>query len=117
MIPPVLLVLIAVLISSFGQVSLKYGMNLVGPISVGLKVIQAMFTPYVALGLLVYLLSSIFCLTALSREEVSYLYPLIAMGYVIVAVLSWWFFGDKIMALRWVGIVLICAGVALVARS
>lgn len=118
MIPPVFLVLIAVLISSFGQVALKQGMNLVGEISnVGPKVIKAMFTPYVALGLLLYLLSSIFWLTALSREELSYLYPLIAMGYVIVALLSWWFFGDKIMALRWIGIVLICAGVTLVARS
>ena len=116
-----LLVLIAVLLASFGQVAMKHGMNLVGsfgPGGVVLGLLKAVFTPYVFLGFALYLISSFFWLMVLKQaKQLSYVYPLIASTYVIVLFLSWVLLQEKITLVRSVGVVLICIGVAFVARS
>lgn len=119
---PLVLVLIAVALGAFGQVSLKYGVGLLkdfGPLGGGtiLSLVRAIFTPYVFFGFLLYGISSLFWLFVLQQKELSYLYPMIAVGYVLVVFLSWRFFGDHVGWLRVAGVALICAGVVLVARS
>lgn len=119
---PLILVLIAVALGAFGQVSLKYGVGLLkefGPIG-GRTIIslaRAVFTPYVFFGFLLYAISSMFWLFVLQQKELSYLYPMIAVGYVLVVFLSWRIFGDHVGLMRVAGVALICAGVILVARS
>lgn len=109
-----LLVLIAVTLGSFGQVAMKWGMNHAGAFSL----LRAIFTPYVFLGFVLYGVSSLFWLTVLRKAaQLSYVYPLIASSYIIVAILSYFIFKDQLGWQRWLGIVLICVGVAFVARS
>jgi multidrug transporter EmrE-like cation transporter len=119
---PLILVLIAVVLGAVGQICLKYGVGLVkefGPVGARtiISVVRAVFTPYVFLGFLFYGLSSVFWLLVLQRSELSYLYPMIAVGYVVVVFLSWVIFHDHVGAMRLAGVALICAGVILVARS
>jgi drug/metabolite transporter (DMT)-like permease len=44
-------------------------------------------------------------------------YPFLALNMVLVALVSAFFLGETIPMLRWAGILVICAGILLVARS
>jgi len=56
-------------------------------------------------------------LAVLSWEDLSVALPLQALSYVVVAFLAQWYLGEHVGGMRWAGICMICAGVALVARS
>ena len=56
-------------------------------------------------------------LAVLSWEDLSVALPLQALSYLVVAFLAQWFLGEQVSGIRWAGICLICAGVALVTRS
>jgi len=116
----IVFLLIAISLGAFGQISLKHGMKQAGDLGkpgLGLisGVVRAVFTPYVLLGLLLYAISSGFWLVVISPGgwKLSYAYPMIAISYVLVVLLSRVFFGDKVVALQWVGIMLMCTGLAL----
>ncbi|MCL6622635.1 MAG: EamA family transporter, partial [Syntrophobacterales bacterium] len=53
----------------------------------------------------------------LAKAEVSYAYPLISLGYVFTAILAWQLFGEALTLTRFVGILITCLGVFLIARS
>ena len=50
----------------------------------------------------------------LARLDLSVAYPTVSLGYVLVIVMSKVFFKERISPARWLGVVIICAGVALV---
>jgi drug/metabolite transporter (DMT)-like permease len=56
-------------------------------------------------------------LVVLAKAEVSYAYPLISLGYVFTAILGRVLFGEAVTITRMTGILVICLGVFLVARS
>jgi drug/metabolite transporter (DMT)-like permease len=110
------LILLSVALAVTGQIFLKQGVSAEGPIT-GLNkaVLVTLFKPMVLLGLFTYGLSSIAWLVVLSRTELSFAYPMVALGYVLVFFLSWWFFDERVTWVRIVGLFLICFGVVLVA--
>jgi len=114
---------IAIALGAFGQISLKYGMKEFGALGrpglgMVLRVARAIFTPYVLLGLCLYAISSCFWLVVISPGgwALSYAYPMIAVGYVLVVLLSRVFFREAVVPLQWLGILLMCTGFALAAR-
>ena len=54
---------------------------------------------------------------AISAMQVSYAFPLLSIGYLVVAVLSIFFLKERIPASRWAAIAVIALGVALIFRS
>ena len=105
--------LIAIALGAFGQIALKLGMrglHIAGP----LALLHAIFTPYVLLGLALYAISTCFWLTVISRWQLSYAYPMIAIGYIGVVFLSLVIFKERVMPLQWVGIFLMIGGLVLV---
>jgi len=112
------MLLTSLIFSSFGQIALQHGMNRVGSVDSLSRLFHALTTPHVLLGLSLYALGALFWLTVLSRvKQLSLVYPMISLSYVLVAFLSWWIFRDQITALRIAGIFLICVGVACVGLS
>jgi drug/metabolite transporter (DMT)-like permease len=112
----VALILLSVGLAVTGQIFLKQGVSAEGAITgINKALLATILKPFVLLGLFCYGLSSFSWLIVLSRTELSYAYPMVALGYVFVFFLSWWFFDDKVTWLRVVGLVLICTGVVLVA--
>ena len=116
-----LFLLIAISLGAFGQIALKHGMKQFGSLGqpgVGMvsSVIQAILTPYVLLGLSLYAISSCFWLVVLSSWNLSYAYPMIAISYVLVVLLSRVFFREHVVPLQWLGIACMCTGLVLVAR-
>jgi multidrug transporter EmrE-like cation transporter len=110
------LILLSVALGVTGQIFLKQGVSADGPVT-GLNkaFLTTVLKPLVIMGFACYGLSSVAWLVVLSRTELSYAYPMIALGYVLVFFLSWWFFDDKVTWIRIVGLILICAGVVVVA--
>ena len=114
---------VVVLANAFGNVLLSYGMKLEGDISalpppelMGAAV-RALFHPWVAAGVLLLIVFFLARATALSWADLSYVLPATAVGYVLVAVLSYFLLHESLNPARWAGTVLIACGVLLVTRT
>ena len=120
---PVVLVLIAVVISVLGQLSLKVAMNQVGAIDAEslarpMETLTRVFsTPLVWLGLSCYGVSALLWLVVLSRLDLSYAYLMLASMYVLIPLVSRLFLGERIPPMRWLGMGVVVLGVVIVARS
>ena len=105
---------IVVLSNAFGNFFMKRGLpesaHLAGP----LDFIGALFQPWVALGVVLLVLWQLSRMTLLSWADLSYVLPVTSVGYVVVALIGKLLLQEEITAQRWMGIVLIVAGVALV---
>ena len=116
------LVLTGVLLNAAAQLFLKSGTNAVGHfefhldnvVPIGLKVAT---NPYILGGLTCYVVSVVIWIMALSRVPVSIAYPMLSIGYVVNAVLAYYFFGEALTAQKLLGIGFIVVGVWIVARS
>lgn len=79
-----------------------------------MEYIGALFQPWVALGVVLLIVWQLSRMALLSWADLSYVVPVTAVGYVVVALLGRLFLDEHITVARWAGIVLIVAGVALV---
>jgi multidrug transporter EmrE-like cation transporter len=68
-------------------------------------------------GMLCYAASVCVWVAALSKAPVSTAYPMLSLGYVVVAAVSVAWLGETLTVPKVLGIALICAGVFLVSRS
>ncbi len=103
-----------------GQLLMKRGMMSFGTFPVSqllVNIIPMFLNPWVFVGLICFGLSSVFWLVVLSRMELSLVYPMVSVAYVIVALLSWYFFKENLSLIRWAGIAVIVLGVVLISRS
>ncbi len=118
----ILLLLITVGLNVAGQLLMKQGMSQVGAIHGNLAVIaesvlRAFLNPYVIGGVGAYGLSSIFWLILLSRVDLSYAYPALSLGYVLITLVSAFLLGEDVSNMRWLSVAVICVGVILLSRS
>ena len=110
-----LFLFIAISLGAVGQIALKYGMKNVHVTGL-MALLQAVFTPYVLLGLGLYAVSSGFWLVVLSKWKLSYAYPMIAISYIGVVFLARLVFHEKVAPLQWIGIFMMCLGLVLVVK-
>jgi len=66
------------------------------------------------LGFAMMALAYFALLEILSRANVSYVVPVTSLSYVVGAVGGRWFLGEDVTHRRWIGVLLVCAGVVLV---
>lgn len=119
---PIYFILLSILLVSSGQLILKFGMTQLGVLDFSLgsiadTAIKIALTPYVIIGVLLFGLSSVLWLTALSRAELSYAYPLFSIGYAIVSISSWFLFNEKMNGFRIAGIAIIILGVSILSLN
>jgi len=113
-----ILVLACVIIGVFGQLFMKKGMNSIGNVDLkelfSQRILSIVFQKYVFVGIVLYIFASILWLAVLSKAELSFAYPLIGIGYIFTSILAWFFFGEKLTLIRFLGILFICGGVYLI---
>ncbi len=117
-----ILLLVTVSLNVFGQLMMKRGMSSVGVITGDLGMLadsltRAVMNPFVLAGVASYGVSTIFWLVLLSRVELSYAYPALSMGYVLITLVSAFLLGEQVSAMRWAGVFIIVTGVILVTRG
>ena len=77
----------------------------------------AFFEKFIIAGLLLNAFAAVFWLLALSDLELSYVFPFLALNYVIIPIGSSVLYREKLTPKRLLGIGIICIGVLLIALS
>ena len=112
------LILTGVLLNALAQIPLKKGVQAAGGVSFALGPLVKLFLqPWVLLGIACYVVSLAIWLGALSKVDVNFAYPFLALGFLANALLARWVLGEPISPLRWVALGVIVLGVALQALS
>jgi uncharacterized membrane protein len=118
------LILTSVVLAGFAQITLKAGVNHVtdasggGELRMSAENLRTLLTsPIVWGGLILFGLSAIVWLFALSRASLSFAYPFAALSYVLIVVFSILVLHETVPALRWLGVAFIVTGIILVAQT
>ncbi|HLJ90385.1 MAG TPA: hypothetical protein VKZ53_26490 [Candidatus Angelobacter sp.] len=111
----------AIALASCGHLLIKLGLTSAaqGAIGLGLlaKIAHYLLQPIVVGGLAVYGLGTALWIYAVSQRNISFLYPLTALNYVIVTLGGKFLFGEVIPSGRWIGIGVVAIGVGLLQLS
>src|SRR4249920_2705482 len=116
----VALLLFAVVSAATGQVMLKHGMQVASARAAhdgGSLALRAATSPWVLLGLVVFGVSAIAWLAALSRVPLSVAYPFNAVGYLLILTASIVVLHERANALTWAGTFLVVSGLLIVVLS
>jgi drug/metabolite transporter (DMT)-like permease len=112
-----------VFFSSFGNVLLSRGMKQIGeivdfsPAALAATFLRTFANGSIWLGILSLLIFFVSYLLLLSWADFSYVQPASAIGYALVAVLGYFVLGEFVSPTRWLGVLIISAGVVLVGRT
>jgi drug/metabolite transporter (DMT)-like permease len=119
---PRLLIWISVVLSAVAQILLKQGMLNLRRDTTSNGGVLALFGGVLKQGFVwmwgvLFVLATVLWVLGIERVDLSYAYPLVSFGYVLVSVLAAIFFKEKVRADRWIAIFVICIGVYLIAGS
>ena len=107
------ILLLSIILNSAGQMLFKLS-RVVHPQSS----LLALFLDWqIWVGFILYALSTVVWLWVLSRVQLSYAYPVLALSYPIVVGLSVLLFSEHIQLIHWIGVGLIVCGVSLIPRT
>ena len=112
----------AMLMSTTGQLSLKYGMNQIGAFAFSPDAILAIIphvalNPFILLGFAGFMGGSVVWLAVLSRVPLSLAYPVLALNYLIIVVEAWLILKEDVSLGRVLGVAVIVIGVIVVGLS
>jgi multidrug transporter EmrE-like cation transporter len=105
------------LLGAAAQILIKSGANTLERPAVVEMVVRIFTTPTLFIGYSLYGLSVILLVLALRHGELSLLYPVIALTFVWVTILSVLIFHDSMNPLKLSGIAIIVCGVAILGRG
>lgn len=117
------LILVSVTLAAVAQITLKSGVNRVtgaqgGTLQLGGDALKSLvMSPLVLGGLVLFGLSAVVWLFALSRASLSFAYPFAALGYVLIMAFSILVLHETVPPLRWMGVACIVVGIVLVAQT
>jgi uncharacterized membrane protein len=103
-----------------GHLLIKAGLNALTAVPPGTgvvgRVLHLLLQPAVAGGLMVYVSGTVCWMRAVSQKEISFLYPLSSLNYVLVAAASAVLFHEVISPRRAAGVLLVVTGMVLMNR-
>lgn len=109
-------VLGTVLLTVAGQLLIKRGMTQIGSLPVVTRGLPAFIwtvltNPSNFSGLACAFLAALCWMAALTKCELSFAYPFTGLTVVLTLVLSSAFFGERVQAGQWLGVLLVCLGI------
>jgi uncharacterized membrane protein len=111
---------IAVLANSFGNLMLSIGMNNMPAfthVTLVNYLLHLIANPFVLPGAALMAVFTLAQLSLFSWADLSFVVPCVASSYIVTTALSEFILEEHIHAERWVGVLLIVAGVVLVAET
>jgi drug/metabolite transporter (DMT)-like permease len=110
---------IVALTAPLGDTLLSLGMKHVGPVSLHhlSSLIYAITTPQILVGIALLIGFFASYLASLSWADLTFVLPATSIGNVIVALLAKFWLHEEISPWRWIGILLITAGVGFVTQG
>jgi multidrug transporter EmrE-like cation transporter len=118
----IFLILASISFNASAQLLMRRGMLQIGEITISGMFSAGLFLRLVSnvflwLSFLCYGTSILLWIVVLSGVEVSYAYAFSSLGFVLVAIMGAVFLKEQVSVIRIAGILIICFGVVLVARS
>lgn len=118
----ILILLTSICMSSTAHVFLKRGaVILKQPIFIDAqlfnKVLILATTPWIITGMLLHMCALVVWVWALSRVDITFAYPFLALGFVIVSLMAYFWLGESLPFLRIVGMVIIVLGILVIGKS
>ena len=113
---PLIVALLSIILGATGQFLFRLGMLHYGKVTVtGIwgQLGAIICTPAIFLGFSCFGISSILWLVVISRWELSYAYPLVALGYVLAILYGTLLLRETLTLPKIVGSVLILAGISI----
>ncbi|MDQ4145738.1 MAG: hypothetical protein M3198_18735 [Actinomycetota bacterium] len=117
------LLIVSVVFAIAGQITLKSAMTAVGRIgarevsAVGETLKRAAAEPRLWIGLVLFGISALFWLVVLSRVPLSVAYPFVGVSYILIVAFARIFLHEHVPALRWIGVLVVAIGIAIVGLS
>lgn len=116
-----LLIITSVAMGAVGQVLLKIGADKLTNFSLTLptifySVISIIKIPEIVIGLVLFGSSFLLWIKVLTANELSYAYPMVSLGYIIVATVSFFVFKETFTINKMIGILMIISGVFFINR-
>jgi len=114
------IVVLSVTFNAIAQLLLRLamvGFNATSSQPVMSRIFELALSPPLLGGLILFGFSILSWLVVLSRLPVGIAYPLASLGYVVAVVLGAVFLKEPVHILQIAGILVICTGVAMIARS
>ena len=117
------LLIVSVVFAIAGQLTLKSAMEEVGRIgarevsAAGETIKRAVKQPRLWIGLTLFGISALFWLVVLSRVPLSVAYPFVGISYILIVGFSRVFLNEQVPTLRWIGVVVVALGIAIVGLS
>ena len=118
-----LILLVGLVFEAAGVVLLKKGINQIGEVQ---KIVPAEVfritkagatNPTVLLGVFFEALFFACLLILMSKSDITFLWPLTALSFVMTTLAALMFLGEKVSPVRWAGVVFIMIGAALISYS
>lgn len=100
-----------------GQLLWKIGLNQLGSGLTFRDVPLVLTSPSILGGFVVFGLSTLVYLFVLSRLQLSFVYPLFSLSYVVGVLLAYFVLHERITTMHWVSIGVIVVGVALLVQA
>jgi len=115
-------IFISIFLAVVGQLLLKMGMLRIGKFSLDISTlvhqyIKILLNPFVIAGLFGFFLSMLVWLYVLSRLELSFAYPFVALNYVLILFGSYFLLKETITPMKVIGVAVIMIGVYLISRG
>lgn len=117
------LLLVSVSFAVAGQVTLKAAMDRIGRIGsaqvseAGDTLLRAAKEPLLWVGLFLFGVSALFWLVVLSRVPLSVAYPIVGISYILIVLFARIFLHEHVPGLRWVGVIIVALGIAVIGLS
>src|SRR5215471_4209445 len=118
-----LILLMGLTFEAAGVVLLKKGITQIGevkqitPAEIGRVIRSGITNPNILLGVFFEALFFGCLLLLMSRSDISFLWPLTALSFVMTTFAALIFLGEKVSAARWAGVVFIMIGAAFISYS
>jgi uncharacterized membrane protein len=114
-------ILLTVLLTAYGQLVLKWRINLMGPMPSSISdaclyLLRALRDFYVLSTFAAAFLASLTWMAALTKFELSFAYPFMSLAFLLVLLLSILLLDETMTLSKLVGTALILAGIVLLAR-
>lgn len=111
-----------VLLTSYGQLILKWRLNLIGAMPSGGKekimyLFHTLLDPYVISSFFAAFLASLTWIAALTKFQLSTAYPYMSLSFVVVFFFSYLFLDETITPYKLGGIILIATGIIFLSRG
>ena len=116
------IIVLSIFMSSTAHIFLKKGMMVyaINTVKSGdiISLVWAVGTnPWVVGGMFLHVTALVVWLWALSKVDISFAYPFLALGYILVSAMAWFWLGEELSPIRILGMGIIIIGILVLARA